>query len=294
MALSPAPKDAVLLEALDLHPGQRVLEIGTGSGDMTSLLASLVGENGLVISIEINEMSAHRVRLSLEEHGVSNVRVYHADGFPGYPSEAPYDRIIAHGSVRWIPFTWFEQLAPSGVLVGNLIGNLASVFLRLIKRHKSGHGKFLPIEGKCFVELYPETPLSTPYPPESFYTHSPVQEYAVAFDLSSLLENEAFLFFLQCELPHLQRYWRGSGSNDAHNAYLFDPILNASITAQTRDDTFIVRVYGNTAIWEQTERCYSRWQQRGHPRPVDFHFHMRAGKEYILYPATGEVWMLPM
>ena len=294
MILFPAPQDAWLFKALDLHPGQHVLEIGTGSGDVTALLASLVGENGQVVSIAIHETLASLTRRILEERKIQNVHIVQGDGFSCYPAEARYDRIVAMGSVRAIPFAWLEQLAPGGVLVANLVGNLASVFLRLVRQRTAGRGIFLPVERKRFAELHATTPFILPEPPEELYAHPLVQEYPVTFDLPTLLANEAFLFFLQCELPHLHRYGRSSGLNATETVQLFDPVLNASLTSQTREDNWIVRVCGDSAIWEQIERCYYRWQQRGHPRPVDFHFHMRAGKEYILYPATGEVWMVPM
>ena len=294
MILSPTPQDAWLFKVLDLHPGQHVLEIGTGSGDVTGLLASLVGENGQVVSIAIHETLAHQTRRILEERRIQNVHIVQGDGFSGYPAEALYDRIVAMGSVRALPFPWLEQLAPGGVLVANLVGNLASVFLRLVRQRTAGRGIFLPVEGKRLAELHATTPFIFPEPPEELYAHPLVQEDPVTFDLPTLLANEAFLFFLQCELPHLHRYWHSSGSNATGTIHLFDLALNASLTGQTHEDSWMVRVYGDSTIWEQTERCYYRWQQRGHPRPVDFHFHMRAGKEYILYPATGEVWMVPM
>ncbi|HLJ34186.1 MAG TPA: hypothetical protein VKU38_11065 [Ktedonobacteraceae bacterium] len=263
MALFPAPHDAALLAALDVHPGQRVLEIGMGSADTTARIASLIGDNGLVVSLALHEEMAYLTCRSLEERGVQNVSAYRMDGVSGYPAQAPYDRIIAYGSVCKVPLTWLEQLAPGGVLVGNLSGNLASVFLRLIKGkgQTSGRGIFLPLEGHFPVALDHVTTLTSPSSPEEVLAHMPVQEYVATLDVPSLLKNEAFLFFLQCEMPQLRRYWRDSGASDARNILLFDPVLNASFSSETRDDTCIVRVSGDPALWEQIERCYYRWQQ---------------------------------
>ena len=232
MILSPAPQDAWLFEALDLHPGQHVLQIGTGSGDVTTPLSSLVGENGQVVSVATLEAQAHQARRFLAERTIQNVHIVQGDGFSGYPSEAPYDRIVAMESVRTVPFAWLEQLVPGGVLVANLAGNLASVFLLLIRQRTAGRWIFLPVEGKRFGELHSATPLILPDAPEELSAHSPVQEYTVAFDLLTLLANSAFLFFLQCELSHLHRYWRGFEASNAGTVYLFDPDLHNNLSGK--------------------------------------------------------------
>lgn len=282
-----------LLNVLDVHAGQRVLEIGMGACDMTVLLASLVGEYGRVVSVDEDEALVSQTSRVLEEQRIRNVVVQRVDELEGYPSGAPYDRILAIQSVRWIPFAWLEQLAPEEMLVGHLAGNLIGNFVRLHKRQTSGHGTFFVIAGKRSAELLCAKPFSVSKQSQFRDTFSPEKEYIATFDLSSLLENDAFLFFLQCELPSLQWYTPIPGEGQRSRTSLYNPILNASLTSQTHDGICTVHVYGDSLCWEQIERCYYRWQQRGCPRFSDFHFHMKANREYILYPATGEVWLLP-
>ena len=108
---------ARMLEQLDVRPGHRVLEIGTGSGYNAALLAQLVGEAGAVMSIDIDDDLIENARVRLAESGVSLVKVGCGDGGLGWPEHAPYDRIIATVGAWDIPPAWVTQLAPDGRLV---------------------------------------------------------------------------------------------------------------------------------------------------------------------------------
>src|SRR5687767_10120342 len=108
---------APMLQALDLQPGHRVLEIGAGSGYNAALLAHLVGPGGVVVSVEIDPRVADRARAALAVAGYPDVRVVCADGADGYAVAAPYDRIIATVGVWDLAPAWLDQLASGGRLV---------------------------------------------------------------------------------------------------------------------------------------------------------------------------------
>lgn len=112
---------AAMLEGLQLQPGQNVLEIGAGTGYNAALLATIVGEEGYVISIEIDEELAQQARQRLAKLGIHNVEVVVGDGAKGYSKAAPYDRIIAAAGFRQIPQAWKDQLTTGGIIVGNLL-----------------------------------------------------------------------------------------------------------------------------------------------------------------------------
>ena len=107
---------ALMLNTLDLQPGQRVLEIGTGTGYNAALLAELVGESGHVTSLEIDPEIADAARAHLERAGYGRVQVVTLDGARGYPDGAPYDRIVATASVWDVPVEWEDQLTSNGLL----------------------------------------------------------------------------------------------------------------------------------------------------------------------------------
>jgi protein-L-isoaspartate(D-aspartate) O-methyltransferase len=104
---------ASMLERLDLREGQRVLEIGAGTGYNAALLAEIVGPAGRVISVELDPELAKRSRSVLRQAGY-RVRVVVGDGRAGWAAEAPYDRIIATASASEVPHTWLEQTVEGG------------------------------------------------------------------------------------------------------------------------------------------------------------------------------------
>jgi len=111
---------AFMLELLQPKPGDKILDIGSGSGWTTALLAEIVGEKGKVTAIEIIP--------ELKEFGEKNIAKYNfvekgiaeficVDGSKGYKKEAPFDRILASASAEKIPPSWKEQLKIKGRIV---------------------------------------------------------------------------------------------------------------------------------------------------------------------------------
>ncbi|MHB1551397.1 MAG: class I SAM-dependent methyltransferase, partial [Vulcanimicrobiaceae bacterium] len=85
---------ALMLEQLEVAPGSRILEIGTGSGYNAALLAHLTGPNGFVTTVELEADLAGAAQHALALFGTANVRVVTGDGSGGYPGDGPYDREI--------------------------------------------------------------------------------------------------------------------------------------------------------------------------------------------------------
>ncbi len=108
---------AIMLGQLGLAPGQRVLEIGTGSGYNAALITVITAPRGKVVSLDIDLELVERARSSLAAAGFSEVEVRCADGGYGDPAGAPFDRVIVTAGVWDIAPAWFEQLADDGRLV---------------------------------------------------------------------------------------------------------------------------------------------------------------------------------
>jgi protein-L-isoaspartate(D-aspartate) O-methyltransferase len=102
------------VQALELSPRSRVLEVGTGSGWQTALIAGMAGA---VASVERWAGLADLADQRLSHLGIANAVVAHADGLEGLASAAPFDRIILNGSVAEIPHALFDQLAPDGFIL---------------------------------------------------------------------------------------------------------------------------------------------------------------------------------
>ncbi|MFF6995748.1 methyltransferase, FxLD system [Streptomyces sp. NPDC008313] len=108
---------ALMLDQLDAQPGERILELGAGTGYNAGLLAHLVGENGNVTTLDVDDDLVEGARTHLAAAGITNVEAVTRDGALGYAEAAPYDRIIATVGAHGVPHAWLQQLAPGGRLL---------------------------------------------------------------------------------------------------------------------------------------------------------------------------------
>ncbi|MDT0445609.1 methyltransferase, FxLD system [Streptomyces johnsoniae] len=108
---------ALMLDQLEAQPGERILELGAGTGYNAALLAHLVGETGHVTTIDVDEDLVEGARAHLTSAGFSNVEALTRDGALGHSEGAPYDRIIATVGAHGVPHAWTQQLAPGGRLL---------------------------------------------------------------------------------------------------------------------------------------------------------------------------------
>ena len=126
-----APKmEARMIQELDVRKTDKILEIGTGSGYVTALLAKLGGQ---VVTVErIKEFSQAATR-RLAGHGLQNVQLHTGDGSEGWPAQAPYDVILLTGSVPVLSESFQQQLAVGGRLLA-VIGESPLMSANLITR----------------------------------------------------------------------------------------------------------------------------------------------------------------
>lgn len=143
---------ALMTQCLDLRPGEKVLEIGTGSGYQAAVLAHLTDR---VYSVEIRENLAKKATQTLGELGYRNVQVKWADGYFGWPEEAPFDAIIVTCAVNHIPPPLLEQLNEGGRLIIPLGSTLYFQTLTLITKVE-GKPKVKHISGVRFVPMIGE------------------------------------------------------------------------------------------------------------------------------------------
>ncbi|MFH8467673.1 methyltransferase, FxLD system [Streptomyces sp. NPDC017991] len=108
---------ALMLDQLDAQPGERILELGAGTGYNAGLLAHLVGESGHVTTLDVDDDLVEGARAHLAAAGITNVEAVTRDGALGYAEAAPYDRIIATVGAHGVPHAWLQQLAPGGRLL---------------------------------------------------------------------------------------------------------------------------------------------------------------------------------
>ena len=151
---------AIMLEQLDLEPGQKVLEIGAGTGYNAALMAHIVGETGQVVTIDIDDDVVEAAQAHLLSAGFDHVQVICADGGYGYKDVAPFDRIILTVGASDIAPAWWEQLKPEGRMVLPLMlkGAMKSVAFVKVSDHFSSISMkdcgFMPLRGD-FAAMHP-------------------------------------------------------------------------------------------------------------------------------------------
>jgi protein-L-isoaspartate(D-aspartate) O-methyltransferase len=249
---------AVMLNALDITDGHRVLEIGTGTGYNAALLAHRIG-SPLVTSVDIDAGLIQQARRALTSVGYAPT-VAVADGAAGYPDRAPYDRLIATCSVPTVPMTWLAQMRPGGVILTNLHRDIGGgVLLRLtVDEHgeASGHllddfGSFMPLRS-C-----PTTQTSALIRAASSQIGE-TNETQLATPLTD--EGDAWTALVALLMPDVARL--DIDRPDGAVQWLVHPDGSWSYHEIT---TNVVEQGGPRRLWTQVEDLYSRWLANGKP-----------------------------
>ena len=143
-----------MTEALSVKSGQKILEVGSGSGWQAALLSQLVGVKGYIYSIEIVAELADYARRNIETLGINNVEIILRDGSVGLREEAPYDRIIVTAAAPDISDILLDQLNVGGIMVIP-VGNMYLQEMMVVRKKKSsiekksiGNFAFVPLVGE--------------------------------------------------------------------------------------------------------------------------------------------------
>jgi protein-L-isoaspartate(D-aspartate) O-methyltransferase len=144
---------ALTIEAAGIEGGERVLEVGAGSGYAAAVIGQVAGE---VIAVERHHELVELACLRMERLGYGNVRIVEGDGTLGWPEEAPFDAIVAAASGSHVPASWIAQLKPGGRIVMPIGGphslqSLVKVTLDengTLRREELCAVRFVPLIGK--------------------------------------------------------------------------------------------------------------------------------------------------
>jgi protein-L-isoaspartate(D-aspartate) O-methyltransferase len=245
---------------LDLFPGARVLEVGTGTGYNVALLSEVVGEQGHVTSIDIDHDLVQVASQRLKDAGYTNVRVKQADALEAIP-DGIYDRILLTGGYPTILPTWIEYLTNGGKLVGNLLGMLATPLFCLIKQDNEIQGNLLPTPA-FFMSLYrsSDTNKDTIAPGArvslSPYLAMPIIEVGHTTTFVEALDDLSFRLFLDVHLPGVQMrpHYLGGLSFATYLVYtqslaMFSPA----------NDAYSIEVRGSFPLWSRLQELHSQW-----------------------------------
>lgn len=137
---------AFMMELLKIELGDKVLDIGSGSGWTSALLGELVGPKGKVIAIEVIPELKEFGQNNAKKYNFNNIEFICTDGSKGYVKEAPFDKILCSAEAKEVSKEWKEQLKKGGIIV-TPIGSSIWVF----EKNKEFHSKEYP--GFSFVPL---------------------------------------------------------------------------------------------------------------------------------------------
>ncbi|MGH3936421.1 MAG: methyltransferase domain-containing protein [Pseudonocardiaceae bacterium] len=285
-----------MLEALDVHDGHRVLEIGTGTGYNAALLAHRLGDRQ-VHSVDIDPVLVAAARDRLAQIGYHPTLVT-GDGAEGLPEHAPFDRIIATCSLRAFPTQWIHQLRPGGVALVHLEGPLGAGNLLALRRDSTQprvQGRFLPWWG-CFMARRttagPTTGSARPVP-----TTEPPTTRDTPVSPAQVDGNQMFPFLAQLYLP--PSMYRAIYLTDDNTpvTYLASPDGSWCEITRQPDSTghHHVREAGPTQLWAAIETAWTQWTQLSAPPWHQFGLTATPTEHRIWHqdPDSGHQWALP-
>jgi len=256
---------AVMLDRLAVRDGQRVLEIGTGTGYNAALLCHRLGDRN-VYSIEIDPGLVDSARDVLARLG-QHPHLVAGDGYRGVPSGAPYDAIVATCAVRDVPPAWIRQLRLGGRIVAPLLGGDDAALMVLTKTADDEViGRFDAIR-VAFMPLRPQlgNPLSTD---RTLGTAALAMPHygTTSLDPAVLVEpDDDFALFLRLHVAGLvvgtadnPRLGRSVTVSDAGS------IAEAAL-APAGEATWTVLQRGPRRLWDTVEYAARLWESLGHP-----------------------------
>ncbi|MGH3886432.1 MAG: methyltransferase domain-containing protein [Pseudonocardiaceae bacterium] len=260
---------ADMLSALDVHPGQAVLEIGTGTGWNAALLSERVGETGRVVSVEIDAELAAAARTALARADY-RVSVIIADGVAGYAPGARYDRVLSTAAVRRdVPGAWVAQTRPGGLIVtpwGTSYHNGTQLRLRVGDDNTaagrfSGNLAFMRLRtqrGPCWVD---DEDLDGADSSKTMLSSPEIGEAVASFDGS---------FAVGLHVPDCRVHVEEDAADGQHVVWLSDGQSLARVVVEVGGSSHQVHQCGPRRLWDEVESAYRWWRDAGQPSHTRF------------------------
>ncbi|SFQ41613.1 methyltransferase, ATP-grasp peptide maturase system [Amycolatopsis arida] len=250
---------AVMLEELRVADGQRVLEIGAGTGYNAALLCARLGDR-LVSTVDIDPALVAAARAALAACGFHPTCEVH-DGELGYPPNAPYDRVLGTCSVSRIPPAWLAQTRPGGLVVTTLNRPIGAGLVRItVRADGTGIGSVLARDGRFMPlrahRLLPSVP-------------DPVGGSSRATDLplgTVLDPGSRFEFFAGFTLAGVVPVPDPTGGDVVH---LVHPD-GSWVRHRPAGDGYTVEQGGPRRLWDAVEEAHAQWRALGSPGRADF------------------------
>lgn len=290
---------ATMLESSQASEGDTVLEIGTGTGWTVGLLAHCLGSDA-VTSVDINPRCVTDAREPLHHLGLTPTLDV-ANGYLGYPTRAPYDRIIATAALRKVPPAWLAQTRPGGTILTDLRGNFAgNLALFTVNPDKTAHGRFLPETVRFMPLRSTEQPFDLLPELSARAVHEPGDYRSTTLDPAALRDRDrAFAFLAQLAMPGTET-GQVIDKDDPNGPTMYfcltDPHTQSWARVGTSTTAYLpVTQGGDRSLWDELEAAHDLWKRLYQPRPEHFTITITPdGDQIVELPGADQSWSLPL
>jgi methyltransferase of ATP-grasp peptide maturase system len=277
---------ATMLEALDIEDGQRVLEIGTGTGYNAALMCEALG-SGHVVSVDIDAALVKSAKERLADLGYRPTLAA-ADGGDGFPDGAPYDRIMATCSLPAVPPAWIAQTRCGGRILVNLhrpLGGGALVLL-VVTDDVHASGRFLPDHGGFMPTRRYATPAALDLFAGVDEAGGTTRSASVTIDVL----DGPFGMFAALRVPAQRLGIVPEGRPE--QGWLLAADGSWAFQTVTEDSTPTVTQAGPVKLWDMLEAAHAEWCALGQPPREAFGLTVNQGRERIWFgsPASRHAW----
>ncbi|MEU0938060.1 methyltransferase domain-containing protein [Embleya sp. NPDC005971] len=282
---------ATMLDSLDVEPGHRVLELGTGTGWNAALLAHRVGGSGRVTGVEAAAGLADAADGRLRRSGV-RVDVSVGDGNLGRPETAPYDRVIATYAVDHVPWAWIEQTVPGGDLVFPL-GRMGHFAVTVADDHRSARGWMHGLAQFMHARGTPAPAATVRSWTQVRAGRAPDDKRAVHRDITPLHTDPNLLWALRMALPDV--LYTADTDDDGVNAWIHDGTSSWAVVTTEPDGGARTEQGGPLRLLDALETAWDAWIAHGQVSRWDHGITIGRDEQYVWEgdPDTGRRFHLP-
>ncbi|MGH3766854.1 MAG: methyltransferase domain-containing protein [Pseudonocardiaceae bacterium] len=283
---------AAMLRALDVHDGQKVLEIGTGTGYNAALLAHRLGAQH-VTTVEIDPAVARAARHGLDQTGYRGITVVTADGAQGMAVHAPYDRVLSTASCQQVPYPWVAQTVPGGMVLtpwrnAYHPGGLLSL---IVGADGTAAGRI--VDCAWFMQLRDQrVPRCTVA--DVVCGDYQGEESTTSIGPYELAGHRGAMLAISLQVPHCRhQYFPYDPQDGTGELWFLDPwsgswASHVHTTPDCSDDEFSVRQRGPRRLWDEIFAAHTWWTEQGRPDEQHWTFTVHpAGQSIDLTPRNA-------
>jgi protein-L-isoaspartate(D-aspartate) O-methyltransferase len=262
---------AKMLDLLELGEGLKILEVGAGTGYNAALLAEILGDQRLVVTVDVLQDVVDQTRRLLAGAGYPRIQVLLRDGFEGVPEQAPFDRIVATVGCSDLSPHWAEQLADDGVMLVPLAHASGHPLVLARKDGAALRGRmvlrtgFIPVRGPLHIEDMWSLGVRVAHPAELVHEHDDRPRFAARRpdEPMGITDDETdFLFFLGLQDRRACHAPQG-------------PALSAGPDGWAALAPDGIWWWKDASLARELDRRYREWDARGRPALEDYQISFR-------------------